>query len=148
MAATLEMQGNYEAAISQYQDMLKHNPGSLVVMNNLASLLSDHRTDKASLDQAESLALSLQDSQVAQFKDTLGWIYNREGNFKAAVPLLEEAAARLPDSALVRYHLGMSYIGDGQIAKATAQLKQALGQTSDADLQTKIKAGLKTVATQ
>ena len=68
MAAILEMQGNYEAAISEYQDMLKQQPGSLVVINNLASLLSDHRTDKASLEQAESLAASLQDSQVAQFK--------------------------------------------------------------------------------
>jgi tetratricopeptide (TPR) repeat protein len=147
-AVILEQQGNYEGAITEYQNMLKQSPGSLVVINNLASLLSDHRTDKASLEQAESLALSLQDSQVAQFKDTLGWVYNREGDFKASVPLLEEAVARLPDSALVHYHLGMSYIGAGQIAKASTQLNKALSQTSDSDLQAKIKAGLKTVATQ
>ena len=39
--------------------MLKQQPGSLVVINNLASLLADHRTDKASLEQAESLAAGL-----------------------------------------------------------------------------------------
>jgi tetratricopeptide (TPR) repeat protein len=147
-AVIFEQQSNYDAAIAEYQNMLKQNPGSLVVINNLASLLSDHRTDKASLEQAESLALSLQDSQVAQFKDTLGWVYNREGNFKASIPLLEQAVARLPNSALVHYHLGMSYVGTGQIANASNQLNQALSQTSDGDLQTKIKAGLKTIATQ
>ena len=144
----LELKGNYDAAISEYEAALKLQPGSLVVINNLASLLADHRGDKASLDRAQSLALSLRESQVAQFKDTLGWVYNREGNYRASIPLLEEAVASLPASALVRYHLGMSYIGTGQFAKASEQLKQALAQTSDTDLQTKIKEGLKTVGTQ
>jgi cellulose synthase operon protein C len=148
LAAILEQKGDYEGAISKYQSLLKQQPGSLIVINNLASLLADHRTDKASLEQAESLAVVLQDSQVAQFKDTLGWVYYRQGDFKASVPLLEEAAAGLPDHALVHYHLGMSYIGIGQIAKASDQLKQALSQTTDSDLQTNIKAGLKTIASQ
>jgi tetratricopeptide (TPR) repeat protein len=146
-AGVLEMKGNYEAAISEYENLLKQQPGSLIVMNNLASLLADHRTDKASLEQAELLAASLQNSQVAQFKDTLGWVYNRQGDFKASVPLLEEAAASLPNSALVHYHLGMSYLGVGQSTKASDQLKQALGQTTNSDLQTKINAGLKTATT-
>ena len=144
----LELKGNYEGAISEYQVTAEAAAWFLVVINNLASLLADHRTDKASLEQAESLAASLQNSQVAQFKDTLGWVYNRQGDFKASVPLLEEASASLPGAALVHYHLGMSYIGVGQTAKASDQLKQALSQTADADLQTKIKAGLKTIATQ
>jgi cellulose synthase operon protein C len=148
LAGLLELKGDYEGAISKYQSLLKQQPGSLVVINNLASLLADHRTDKASLEQAESLAVSLQNSQVAQFKDTLGWVYNRQGNFKAAVPLLEEAAQSLSGSALVHYHLGMSYIGAGLIAKASEQLKQALGQTADGDLKTKINAGMKTIAIQ
>ncbi len=132
----LELKGNYDAAISEYEAALKLQPGSLVVINNLASLLADHRGDKTSLDRAQSLALSLRESQVAQFKDTLGWVYNREGNYRASIPLLEEAVASLPASALVRYHLGMSYIGTRQFAKASEQLKQALAQTADADLQT------------
>ncbi len=148
LAGMLELKGDYEGAISAYESLLKQQPGSLVVVNNLASLLADHRTDKASLERAESLAAGLQDSQVAQFKDTLGWVYNRQGDFKASVPLLEEAAASLSGAALVHYHLGMSYIGVGQLAKATDQLKQALNQTTDSDLQAKIKAGLKTIATQ
>jgi cellulose synthase operon protein C len=148
LAGVLELKGDYEGAISEYEALLKEQPGSLVVINNLASLLADHRTDKASLDQAESLAASLQGSQVAQFRDTLGWVYNRQGDFKASIPLLEEASASMPGAALVHYHLGMSYIGVGQLTKASDQLEQALSQTADVDLQTRIKAGLKTIATQ
>jgi tetratricopeptide (TPR) repeat protein len=148
LASIFERKGNYEGAISEYDYLLKQHAGSLVVINNLASLLADHRTDKASLKRAESLALSLQDSPVAQFKDTLGWIYNREGHFKESVRLLEEASAGLPDSAIVHYHLGMSYIAVGQFTKASDQLKEALNQTSNGDLQNKIKAGLKDIVKQ
>ena len=147
-ASILELKGNYEGAISEYEVLLKQQPGALIVLNNLASLLADHRTDKASLEEAQSLAVSLQNSPVAQFRDTLGWVYNRQGDFKASVPLLEEASASFPGNALMHYHLGMSYIGIGQLAKASDQLKQALSQTSDSDLQSKIQAGLKTIATQ
>jgi cellulose synthase operon protein C len=147
-ASILELKGNYEGAISEYEAMLKQQPGALVVINNLASLLADHRTDKASLEEAESLAVALQSSPVAQFKDTLGWVYNRQGDFKASVPLLEEASASFPGNALMHYHLGMSYMGVGQLAKASDQLKQASSQTSDSELQGKIQAGLKTIAAQ
>ena len=67
---------------------------------------------------------------------------------KSAVSLLEAAAARMPNSSLVHYHLGMSYLGSGQMAKASDQLKQALAQAPDSDLEAKIKAGLKDIATQ
>jgi predicted negative regulator of RcsB-dependent stress response len=42
----------------------------------------------------------------------------------------------------------MSYLGTGQSAKASDQLKQALSQTSDNDLLARIKAGLKNIVTQ
>jgi len=148
LANIREIKGDYDGAISEYDNLLKLQPGSLVVINNLASMLADHRADKASLDRAKSLAASLRSSQVPQFKDTEGWVDYRQGDMKAAVPLLEAAAANMPNSPLVHYHLGMSYLGSGQAAKASDQLKQALSQAPDGDLEAKIKAGLKDVATQ
>jgi len=148
LAATLYLKGDYEAAISEYESLQKQQPGSLLTANNLASLLAEHRTDKASLDRARSLAASLKDSPVAQFKDTLGWVYYRQHDFNAAVPLLEAAAASLPDLALVHYHLGMGYAGIGQFAKASDQLKAALGRAPNSDLEAKIKAELKGIVTQ
>ena len=57
-AGILELKGDYDGAISEYETALKLQPGSLVIINNLASMLADHRTDKASLDRAQSLAAS------------------------------------------------------------------------------------------
>jgi tetratricopeptide (TPR) repeat protein len=141
LAGILELRGDYEGAIDEYEYMLKQDPGSLIVANNLASLLSDRRTDKASLERAYSLAAMLRKSQVPSFKDTLGWIYYQRGDYKSAISLLEEAAAALPDRAVIRYHLGMSYVAAGQLAKASEQLKKAHELApNNSDLQAKIKA--------
>ena len=117
-AAVLEQKGDYEGAIAEYEKLLKQDPGSLIVANNLASLLSDRRTDKASFDRAYSVAAVLRKSQIPSFKDTLGWIDYLRGDYKSATGLLEEAAAAMPDRAMVQYHLGMSYVAAGQMAKA------------------------------
>jgi cellulose synthase operon protein C len=147
LAGVLELKGDFEAAISEYEALLKDQPGSMVFANNLASLLAEHRTDKASLDRALSLAASLRKSQVPHFMDTLGWIYFRQGNYKSAVPLLEQAAAELPNAALVRYHLGMAYSALSAREKATQELKRALElAASDAELAKKIGAALKDLA--
>ena len=148
LAGILERKGDYEAAISEYQYMLAQQPGSLIAANNLASLLSDHRTDKTSLERAQSLVASLRNSPVPQFKDTLGWVSYRRGDFKAAVPLLEEAAAALPYQAVVHYHLGMGYVAMGQATRASEEFKKALTKTPNGELEETIKAGLRTTATQ
>ncbi len=116
--------------------------------NNLASILSDHRTDKAILERAQALAGILRKSQVPQFKDTLGWVSYRLGDFKAAIPMLEEAAAALPNLAVVHYHLGMSYKAIGQDGKAAEEFKTALAKSPSNDLAEAIKAQLKKSATQ
>jgi tetratricopeptide (TPR) repeat protein len=142
-AGTLELKGDFDGAIAAYEVMLKDEPGSMVVANNLASLLSDQRTDKASLERAAVVAARLRNSPLPQFKDTLGWIHFQRGDHKAAVPLLEEAARDLPNVALVRYHLAMAYGATDQQGKAADQLRQALELAKeDAGLKTKIAQAL------
>ena len=144
-AGVEQLQGNYEAAIGQYEALLKKEPGSLVIINNLASLLSDHRTDQASLDRAHALALTLTQIDVAQFKDTLGWIKYRRGELQEAKALLEEAHQALPNMALVSYHLGMTYLASGETEKAAQYLKKALEQLpmSGGVAEDEVKAALK-----
>ena len=96
LAGLLEQAENYEGAISEYENVLSRQPGSMVATNNLASLLADHRTDKVSLQRAVSLAAGLRQSPVPQFVDTLGWLSYRQGDFKTAVQLLERQQPRCP----------------------------------------------------
>jgi predicted Zn-dependent protease len=144
-ADILQRKQDYSGAINEYESMLAKDPGSLVVANNLASLLADYRTDNDSLKRAESLAERLRQSPVPQFKDTIGWINYRTGNYKDAVPLLEQAATQLPNRADVHYHLGMAYIASGEPAKASAQLDLARKQATTDDMKTQIQNALKRI---
>jgi cellulose synthase operon protein C len=146
LANTLELKGDYEAAIAEYQAMLDKDPGSLIAANNLASLLADHRTDKTSLERAQSLATMLRKSPIPQFRDTLGWASYQNGDYRTAVSELEEASAAMPSRAVVHYHLGMAYLATSQLAKAGEQLKTALNQAPDVELKAKIEAALKKTA--
>jgi predicted Zn-dependent protease len=145
-AGVMENKGDYEAAMAEYENLLKQDPGSLIAANNLASLLSDRRTDKASLERAYSIAAVLRKSQVPTFKDTLGWLDYLRGDHKNAISLLEEAAAALPDRAMVQYHLGVTYSAAGQTAKAAEQFRKALALSPDSALQEKITAAQKKTA--
>jgi tetratricopeptide (TPR) repeat protein len=148
LAAILERTGDYDSAISEYDKLLQLDPNSIVVANNLASLLADYRTDKASLDRAQALVAGLRKYPVPQFKDTLGWVSYRQGDYKSAIELLEDAAKGLPNIALVHYHLGMSYAAARQPEKAGEQFKTALAQAPDHDLEEKIRAAMAKNSTQ
>jgi len=144
LAGILELKKDYDGAIAEYDSLLKDQPGSMIIANNLASLLTDHRSDTASLDRAKTLVLLLKNSQVPQFKDTLGWVAYQQKDYDAAIAYLEDAAAKMPNVALVRYHLGMSYLAAGQNAKATEEFTKARSLApNDADLNLKIDAALK-----
>ena len=144
LAGILAAKGEFDAAISELESMLIDQPGALIVANDLASLLADHRTDKASVERANSLAILLRNSPVPLFQDTVGWVEYRQGNLSAAVPLLEDAAAKLPNLPIVRYHLGVTYLATGQDEKASSEFKKAQELApADAELKQKIDATLK-----
>ena len=144
LAGLLEAKGEYEPAIEKYESMLKDQPASMIVANNLASLLTDHRSDKASLERASELSVLLKNSQVPQFKDTIGWVSYQRGDYAAASSFLEDAVSKLPNVPLIHYHLGMVYLATAQDAKASEQFKKAQDLApNDAELKAKIDAALR-----
>jgi tetratricopeptide (TPR) repeat protein len=120
------LKGEPTAAITQYESILKDQPNSPIAINNLVSLILDNRSDKPSLDRANSLAESLKNSTVPQFEDTYGWSQFKRGDYKAAVATLEAALAKAPKVSALHYHLGMSYAAIGERDKAAEQFKTAL----------------------
>lgn len=139
----LDAKGDHDAAIAEFEQVLKEQPGSLAAANNLASLLLDYRTDKASLDRAQSMVDRLKGVKVPQFLDTLGWALHMRGDHNAALPLLEQAKAQLPSEPSVRFHLGMLYRAMGQETKALEELKAASLLVADESvLKRKIQSAL------
>lgn len=126
LAGVDESAGRIDDAIRQYEELLAKYPTSEIVANNLASLLSEHRSDPASLKRAYELAQRLQRAEFAYFKDTLGWASYKVGKFAEAVPLFESATAQMPNVPVFHYHLGMAYLARGDKDLARKELQKTL----------------------
>lgn len=125
-AGIYELSGRVDEAIKAYEQLLKERPNADVLANNLSSLLTDHRTDKASLARAHELAKRFSRSEIPQFKDTLGWATYKIGKAGDAAQLIEDATKRMPDLPVFRYHLGMSYLAMNKPDAAKKELQKAL----------------------
>ena len=121
-ASIFEATKRFDEAIKVYEEMMIVRPDSDILANNLASLLTDHRADKASLNRAYELAKISKDSQIPQFLDTYGWASYKTGNFDEAEKALKTAIAKSPEVAIFHYHLAKVYLAKND----NAQAKQAL----------------------
>lgn len=113
-ASELEMTGDIEGAIAVYERLYEGNSDSLIVANNLASLLASYRDDEESLARAELVARRFQGASMPVFQDTYGWIMSRTGRLQQALEYLEPAAKGLPDDPSVQYHLARTYAQAGR----------------------------------
>ncbi|MBS0124169.1 tetratricopeptide repeat protein [Thetidibacter halocola] len=133
----LERDRNYAEAITIYETLYDRDNSNIIVVNNLASLLSVHGGTPESLDRAYNLAKRLRDTAVPAFQDTYGWIEYLRGNYETALEYLGPAAAELDTDPFVQYHLGMVYAKLGRGSDAKEALSRALelaGESLSAEL--------------
>lgn len=128
LAGARERQKDYQGAIGLYEKVLERQPGNAISTNNLAALLSDHRSDQASLDKAAQLAATLEKTRQPAFRDTAGWVYYRRGDYDKAVEILKGVVEKAPQVPVFQYHLGMAYLKQGDKAAARAHLGKAVGE--------------------
>ena len=126
LAALYERQNRIDDAIAQYEALAKQHPRLEMATNNLAMLLVTYRNDRASLDRARDLTAAFAKSESSALLDTHGWVRFKRGEYHEALPPLEQAVARAPESKLIRYHLAMAQLKAGQTDKARSNLETAL----------------------
>lgn len=134
-AGILEGRGDIDGAIAVYEALYANDSNNTIIANNLASMITTHRTDPESLDRAWAIARRLRGTDVPAFQDTYGWIAHRRGNMEEALEYLEPAAASLPRDPLVQYHLGMTYAALNRPDDARATLTLALELAADSPLE-------------
>ncbi|MDK3074842.1 tetratricopeptide repeat protein [Sedimentitalea sp. JM2-8] len=132
-AGELERDGDVEGAIAIYEDMYTRNSNSLVIANNLASLLATHRTDAESLQRAYTVSRRLRDSEVPAFQDTFGWILFRRGSHESALDYLTAAALGLPNDVTVQYHLAVNLAALARNKEALAQFNKVADMIDQAN---------------
>ena len=127
LATVYERQSNFGKAIKTYEALLDKNPDLLVAKNNLASLLTDHGGDQASLDKARAIAVKLKDSQIPQFRDTYAWSSVVAGtNLEEAVQILASVVKDNDQVDVYNYHLGEAYRKKGDSENAALYLNKAI----------------------
>ena len=129
LASIYEKQLNFDKAIEIYEGMLKKNSDLIIAKNNLASLLTDNRTDKASLEKARTIAAVFKNSKIPHFRDTYAWVnVNSEQQIEESIVILEGVVKELDKTPIFRYHLGKAYEKKGDRKNATKQLKLSIEQ--------------------
>lgn len=138
-ASFQEQDGDIDAAIETYQALYENTSNSIIVANNLASLLATYRDDEASLDRAWTIARRLRDAKVPALQDTYGWILHRRGGSEEALQYLEAAAQGLPKDPIVQYHLGQALVALERRQDALAQFRKAVEIAGPTDTRAQIE---------
>lgn len=126
LAGTYELDGDYQNAIVVYRELHKSYPENMIVINNLASMLSDHSTGKGDIELAKTLAEKLKISEQPVLLDTVGWVYYKSGDYQEAIQYLSQVVEKFPDVNIFNYHLGMAYKMAGDKYKAKIYLEKSL----------------------
>lgn len=130
-ANVLTMRGEVNKSIAIYEGLIDEKNDSDIVVNNLATLLTEHRKDKASFNKAYALSQRFKRSNIPQFKDTIGWASYRVGKFADAKILLESVIKSLPNVPDFHYHLGMIHLAQKNKKLARKELELALKLAGD-----------------
>jgi len=130
-AGEAERKGDIETAIAIYESVYAANSGSMLIANNLASLISSYQDDDESLQRAYGIARRLRGTDVPAFQDTYGWIAHRLGNYDEAVGYLEPAAKALTTDPTVQYHLAETYVALGRGPEALEYFQKAAALMQD-----------------
>ena len=126
-AGLMERKGDIDGAIAIYEQLYARDSSSMIVANNLASLLSTWKSDDpAAVARASTVARRLKDTEVPAFMDTYGWIQHLNGDSAAGLPYLEGAAEALASDPIVQLHLGVVQAAAGEADAAKAQLQKGL----------------------
>jgi Flp pilus assembly protein TadD len=126
LALLYERMGRVDDAISCYETLYTQNPHVKAVANNLAMLLVTYKKDRVSLDRARDLTADFASSEDGSLLDTTGWVHFKRAEYSAALPVLEKAVKRAPNSQEVHYHLGMTELRAGQPERARSDLEVAI----------------------
>lgn len=114
---------DHQAAIQQYELVLKKDPTNLLATNNLAAVYWREKNPRALIYFEQSYKLK---PDSATITDNLGWILVERGNLERGLELLRRAASQAPDNPEIRYHLAAALAKSGDKVQARRELETAL----------------------
>src|SRR5262249_6584648 len=129
LAALHQNLKHFPEARDAYEKILSAAPNFALALNNLAVLYGD---ELQNLDKAYDLARRAREQAPndPHTGDTLGWVLFKRGEYRNALPLLQDSAGKLADQPEIQYHLAMTdyMLGNEEASKAALQKALAPGK--------------------
>jgi tetratricopeptide (TPR) repeat protein len=146
-----EQNKQWKKAEGDLKAALEFQPDHPYVLNYLGYAWADQGLHLPEAEKMIRRAVELQ-PQDGYITDSLGWVLYRMGQFKAAVPHLEQAVELLPYDPTINDHLGDAYWQVGRRLEARFQWERARNYAQDdkmrASIDEKLKNGLTSSAPQ
>src|SRR5262249_930494 len=97
---------HFAQARDAYEKLISFAPNYEPALNNLAAIYTDQLQ---ALDKAYEFARRARDQAPTEphAADTLGWVLFKRGEYRGALPLLQDGAAKLAGQPEIQYHLAM-----------------------------------------
>lgn len=136
LASMLIAQKRFDLATRESEELLKLQPNSPIILNNLAWLYSKGNDPRA-LDYAErALALA---PRVPSIMDTAGFIMISQGKFDQGIPLLRQAYEMSQKTPEIGYHLAIGLARSQQVEEAKSVLEAILADSRPFENKTEAK---------
>jgi tetratricopeptide (TPR) repeat protein len=126
----LQLLGQPRDVTQEYSRALEIEPNNVFAANNLAYHLAERNEDLTTALKWAQAARRLQ-PESGEIADTLGWVFYKQGSYLLAREQLRFAASKLPESEVVWFHLGATYLKANQPQEAEVALRRALGTKRD-----------------
>jgi tetratricopeptide (TPR) repeat protein len=138
------MQDRLPEAEEWLEQVLDEFPEDVGALNDLGYLWADQGKHLQRALRMVEQAVAAEPDNTA-YRDSLGWVHYRLGNYAAAVAELEKAAAEEQPDGVILDHLGDAYLEHGQAAQARdawQRAVEAFQRDEETELLEKTKAKL------
>jgi tetratricopeptide (TPR) repeat protein len=123
--ASLEQQGEYDLAVTQFEHLLANEPDHAPALNYLGYMWADRGVRLAEALQLIGRAVELQPDNGA-YLDSYAWVLYRLGRLRDAEEKLQEALNYIQDDAVVFEHYGDILADLGRRDEARSKWQRAL----------------------
>jgi putative PEP-CTERM system TPR-repeat lipoprotein len=129
-------------ARAEFEKLSALAPNDAATLNNLAWIYQVDGDPRAATLAQRAFALAPGSPDIG---DTFGWILIQNGEIDKGVPILRDAAAKLPDNGEVRYHLAAALLKSGDADNARRMLQTLLASGDKFDSVADARALLETI---
>jgi tetratricopeptide (TPR) repeat protein len=133
LAMLYELKGRVDDASRLLDELLRKSGGSPSVMNDLAYLYAEYRTDPRDLEKAANLAAQaiVRQPDNPAFLDTAAWVSYKQGDRDAAWYRIQTALSLRPDLGTLNLHAAVIAKTRGEMHDASRYLEKALQENLD-----------------